>query len=193
VLYKHNYEKTGMVFHEGSREALLALEGTNTYVVTNSYTEPVRNKLAKLGENPDGSNCLHWLASRVHGQAKKYVLSDCFESVPEAISLPGLTRPVFLRREKYYDVLKQLMDEVGCDWKDLVVVGDIFELDLALPYTMGARVGLLANEFTPKYERDFLREADTGAVLESVSQIPEFAFGKCASSIEEPQAKVAKR
>ena len=44
----------------------------------------------------------------------------------------GLPRPVLLRRAKYHALLEQLLAENDASWSDLVVVGDIFELDLAL-------------------------------------------------------------
>merc|ERR1740121_2091988 len=106
VLYKYNYMKTLTVFHKGARAALEALEGTNTHVVTNSYTEPVQNKLSILGSNPDDSCSLSWMHDRVHGLAKKYVLTETFDAVPESMHVPGLHRPVYLRRERYYTLLK---------------------------------------------------------------------------------------
>ena len=42
---------------------------------------------------------------------------------------------------------------------------------------MGARVGLLANPFTPDYEKAFLEGHPRGVVLHRVDQIPAFAFG----------------
>ena len=114
---------------------------------------------------------------RVHGTAKKYYLDDDFTEVPESITLDGLPRPVLLRRKKYHTVLEQLLRREEMEWSELVVVGDIFELDLSLPLAMGARVGLLANSFTPNYEKAYLASHPRGAVLTRVDQIPQFAFG----------------
>ena len=178
ILYKYNYPKTNNCFRPGARAVLESLKDTATYVVTNSHTEPVRNKLRSLGETPEGECTLDWLVERVHGSAKKYVLDDNFDAVPESMDLPGLPRPVLLRREKYHAVLNQLLVNHGLEWTDLVVVGDIFELDLSLPIAMGAKVGLLKNEFTPDYEQAFLEEHPLGGVLTAVEQIPEFAFAQ---------------
>jgi hypothetical protein len=115
--------------------------------------------------------------NRVHGTAKKYYLDDDFDLVPESMELKGLPRPVLLRRQKYYAVLELLLRDESMDWSQLVVVGDIFELDLSLPLALGARVGLLSNPFTPTYEKDFLEGHPRGAVLSRVDQIPAFAFG----------------
>ena len=177
ILYKYNYGKTVNCFRDGARSVLESMEGTATYVVTNSHTIPVKNKLSSLGMEEDGRCTLQWLVDRVHGSAKKYYLDDSFTLVDESMNLSGLNRPVLLRRQKYYEVLSSLLEGEGLEWSDLVVVGDIFELDLCLPLAMGARVGLLANEFTPDYEQGFLREHPRGAVLTGVEQIPEFAFG----------------
>ena len=177
ILYKYNYPKTLNRFRPGAREVLESLEGTATYVVTNSHTDPVRGKLRDLGDRGDGTCSLDWLVARVHGSAKKYQLDDTFTAVPESLTLPGLPRPVLLRRGKYHAKLTELLADEGCDWEDLVVVGDIFELDLSLPLAMGATVGLLANPYTPDYEQVYLTEHPRGAVLTDVSQIPEFGFG----------------
>ena len=163
-------------FRPGARVVLESLKDTATYVVTNSHTDPVRNKLRSLGETPEGTCTLDWLVERVHGSAKKYVLDDAFDAVPEAMTLPGLPRPVLLRREKYHSVLAELLRNHDLDWSDLVVVGDIFELDLSLPLAMGAKVGLLKNDFTPDYEQRFLESHPRGGVLTAVDQIPGFAF-----------------
>jgi hypothetical protein len=177
ILYKYNYGKTLNCFRDGARQALEALKGTATYVVTNSHTIPVKEKLRSLGLEADGSCSLDWLVDRVHGSAKKYYLDDTFEEVPEAMTLEGLPRPVLLRRKKYHTVLAQLLADEGLGWSDLVVVGDIFELDLSLPLAMGARVGLLANPFTPDYEKNFLASHPRGAVLHRVQEIEAFAYG----------------
>jgi hypothetical protein len=176
ILYKYNYPKTANCFREGAREILEGFEGTATYVVTNSHTDPVRKKLTTLGVEEDGSCSLQWLVDRVHGSAKKYVLEDDFSEVEPAMELPGLPRPVWLRRANYHRVLSQILQDEGATFEDLVVVGDIFELDLSLPFAMGAKVGLLANHFTPEYEKNFLASHPRGAVLSSVHEIPEFAF-----------------
>ena len=177
ILYKYNYPKTANCFRDGSRAVLESFEGSATYVVTNSHTDPVRQKLTSLGAQDDGTCSLQWLVDRVHGSAKKYVIDEGFTQVDESMALPGLPRPVWLRRANYHRVLSQILADEGAGFEDLVVVGDIFELDLCLPFAMGARVGLLANDFTPEYEKRFLQSPPRGAVLHSVAEIASFAFG----------------
>jgi hypothetical protein len=172
ILYKYNYTKTRIVFRTGARQVLEALAGTETYVVTNSHTVPVQNKIKHLGTNADGTNSLGWLVDRVTGRAQKYVIDDSFTDIAEAMTLPGLDRPVFLRRRLYHDVLWDLLSGAGLGWQDLVVCGDIFELDLALPMAMGATVALMANDYTPLHEINYLNEHPRGQVLHSLEAVP---------------------
>ena len=165
VLYKYNYPKTRIVFREGAFDFLQAVRSFGGYVVTNSATDHVRTKIRALGGGDAvltstvavHNGPLEWLAGRVHGDAKKYVVRNDWDTdIPEGMGIPGLDRPVLLPRPHYYDVLRGILD-IGRDrWEDLVVFGDIFELDLALPLHMGARVILHANEHTPPYELAFL-------------------------------------
>lgn len=174
ILYKYNYTKTRIAFRPNARAALSSLAGSETYVVTNSHTEAVAHKIRVLGENADGTNELSWLVDRVHGRAKKYVLDDAFDAVPESLTLPGLSRPVLLRRAHYFQVLDGLRRKAGASWEEVAVVGDIFELDLALPLSLGARVGLVVNAFTPPWERAFVEAHPRARLVTDLAQVPEF-------------------
>ncbi len=172
ILYKYNYQKTLDVPRAGSLEVLCALQSAPVYVVTNSHTDAVRRKLSVLGAAPDGSNRLGWLLDRVYGRAKKYVTDADFTAVPETLSMPGLDRPVLLRRRHYHDVLDQLRCQAGASWSEVLVVGDIFELDLALPFHLGARVALMCNAFTPTWERAYLTDHPRATLIDTVASIP---------------------
>lgn len=172
VLYKHNYGRTAIAFRPGAGEVLRRLRGTQTYIVTNSHTDAVQHKLRVLGG--DGGD-LDWLVARVRGRAQKYVIDASWNAVAPSMQLPGLARPVLLRRRRYHDALEALRQRAGVGWRDVVVVGDIFELDLALPLALGARVGLLCNAFTPAWERNFLAKHPRGGLLGDVAEIPRFA------------------
>lgn len=168
ILYKYNYQKTLDAPREGALEVLLALKDAPVYVVTNSHTDAVSRKVEAIGH----PGKLDWLLPRIHGRAKKYVLDDDFDALAESMQLPGLDRPVLLRRRHYHDVLDGLRRDVGCEWSEILVVGDIFELDLAVPLALGARVGLMCNAFTPVWESAYLADHPRGALLSSVSEIP---------------------
>ncbi|WP_428265821.1 HAD family hydrolase [Haliangium sp.] len=169
LLYKYNYQKTDTAFRPGAYELLASLAGTAVYVVTNSHTGPVQDKIRALART-DGE--FDWLRGRVHGRAQKYVIDDGFTEVDAELAIPGLGRPVLLRRRRYHDAIARLLESEGRSWSELLVVGDIFELDLALPLHQWARVALMANDFTPGYELDFLAAHPRGHVIRSLAEIP---------------------
>ena len=174
ILYKYNYPKTKTAFRDGARELLLSMPKDETYVVTNSHTIPVQEKIRQLSGHGEDPDALMWLVPRVFGRAKKYILDPTFEGVPETLTVPGLKRPILPRRRLYFDVLEKLRAEVGADWSEVRVVGDIFELDLVLPMALGASVALVVNEHTPQYEQDYLSAHARGAVLHSLAEVGEW-------------------
>jgi hypothetical protein len=177
VLYKYNYAKTlgHPVFRAGAAEALSALAGTQAWIVTNSDTHAVAGKVAALDREAPG---IAWLTSRVRGHARKFDVDDSWDGAPESMTLPGLSRPVLLRRRNYHAILREILDAAGAEFADLVVIGDIFELDLAMPLALGARVGLVASGHTPGYERAFVADHPRGRVIEDLRDVPGYAFGR---------------
>jgi hypothetical protein len=175
VLYKYNYAKTlgHPVFRAGAGEVLRGLGGRDTWIVTNSDTHAVAGKVAALDRVTPG---VAWLTSRVRGHARKFDVDDAWTGAERELALPGLTRPVLLRRRMYHDILKTILDAAGATFADLVVIGDIFELDLAMPLALGARVGLVASPRTPSYERAFVELHPRGRMIEDLAEIPGFAF-----------------
>lgn len=176
VLYKYNYAKTlgHPVFRPGAGDVLKALGGTEAFIVTNSDTHAVAGKVAQLDRETPG---VAWLTSRVRGHARKFDVDDAWTGAEAELAVPGLERPVLLRRRMYHDILKALLDAAGATFADLVVVGDIFELDLAMPLSLGARVGLVASERTPAYEAAFVEAHPRARLITDLAQIPAFAFG----------------
>jgi len=166
-LYADNYARTleRPAFRPDAAEVFEALRGREVYVVTNSGTHHVQAKVRALGQD--------WLVPRVHGNARKFVVDDAFDAVPAELRLPGLGRPVLLRRRPYHDVLDGLRRAAGVAWSEVVVVGDIFELDLALPQALGARVVLVGGPHTPPWERAWMADAVVASlrdVLPSLSR-----------------------
>ena len=175
ILYKYNYTKTKDVPREGAAEVLRGLADEAVYIVTNSHTDAVQQKVRAMGG-------LEWLVDRVYGRAKKYVIDDTFDAVPQSLELPGLDRPVLLRRRLYFEVIDQRRQQAGVEWSEVLVVGDIFELDLALPLACGAHVALMANDFTPIWETEWLTAHPRGSVISSVDQIPKLLAGVTGKS-----------
>jgi hypothetical protein len=176
VLYRYNYAKTlgHPVFRSGAGAVLGALAGSHAWIVTNSDTHAVAGKIAALDREAPG---VAWLTSRVRGHARKFDVDDAWDGAPAELVVPGLERPVLLRRRNYHDILREVLASAGATFADLVVIGDIFELDLALPLSLGARVGLVASAHTPPYERAFVEAHPRGRVIEALAEIPAFAFG----------------
>lgn len=171
LLYKYNYQKTLDIFRPYAQECLQTLIDQSTFIVTNSHTDAVQNKISLLEQNrTDGVSLTPYL-SRVHGRAKKYIIDPEMVNVKPHLSLPGLNRPVLLRRHEYYKVLNQLRIQVGAEWEDLWVFGDIFELDLSLPLSLGARVGLVQNPFTPSWEIEYLTHHSRGYLIRDLREI----------------------
>ena len=182
ILYKYNYQKTIESFRPGCTECLQTLSQESMYIVTNSHTDAVQNKLRSLeqqrvahqAKNTTSNQAdisLTPLIDRVYGRAQKYMVDHDFTQLPVSINLPGLERPVLLRRKHYFKVLDQLRQQVQVDWNDVWVFGDIFELDLSVPLTLGARVGLMVNDFTPNWEKEYLQQHPRGYLLHHLSDV----------------------
>ena len=174
LLFYYNYPKTDIVFKQDAAKILQAIKPYNVYIVTNAKTEPIMKKIDALIAENFGKADLLWLKDRLIGLAKKYVIDDDFPEVPETLSIPNLRRKIYLRRYEYFKVLNMLRERHQVNWEDMYVVGDIFELDLCLPDALGAKVGLVANEYTPAYEKDFVARQKNGRVFTGLLQILDF-------------------
>jgi phosphoglycolate phosphatase-like HAD superfamily hydrolase len=159
-LFRAAYAKAATVFRTDARrviETFLA-EPAPVFVVTNSRTDDVLRKIATLGARGGES-------IPVLGDAKKWMLAapehaDArFDALPEALSVEGLARPILLKRGHYFDVLRALWERTGTRPERTLVCGDIYELDLALPAALGARVHMVGRPSTPDYERQAVESA----------------------------------
>ncbi len=163
-LYKENYEKSATVFRPEAREIVeaLLLSDVHVFVVTNSYTESVEKKLARLA--PRGLERL-----RVFGDAKKYVIAEPetqderFEALPESLCIDALDRPVLLQRGKYFDVLASIWKNTKTTPEETIICGDIYELDLAMPSQLGVASHLVTRGKTPEYEKRAVDDLPAGA------------------------------
>jgi len=172
ALFKSNYPKARSVFRPDAREVVetLLATGKPVHVVTNSHTDAVQRKLDELA--PRGRERL-----MVHGAAKKYVITEPaepdprFEGLPETQQLEGLDRPVLLRRGLYFDVLKSVWAQHRLEPERLLVCGDIYELDLALPAALGMAIQLVCRAGTPGYERRAVAELPAGGVSEHLRSV----------------------
>jgi hypothetical protein len=76
-----------------------------------------------------------------------------FDALPEELYVEGLSRPILLRRGRYFDALRRIWDETGARPSGTLVCGDIYELDLAVPALLGAQIHMVGRPSTPDYER----------------------------------------
>ena len=83
---------------------------------------------------------------------------------------PGLPRPIYLRRGKYYESLREIWRATGATPAETLVCGDIFELDLALPAALGAQVVLIERNNTLPYERAATERAG-GRVIRTLTAL----------------------
>lgn len=183
LLFYPNYQLTidHPVFRPETRALIAALAPyqDRVYVVTNSGTTHVQHKIDALaGDDPQ----IGWLRAHVRGNAQKFEVDGAWhEAGADTLTIPGLPRPVLLQRRYYHERLAAIVQAHGATFADLIVVGDIFELDLALPLALGARVGLRRNPLTPAYELDFLQSRrEKARVFDDLSALPAWAFGESA-------------
>lgn len=185
MIYHQCYPELPAHYRDGARVFLEeCAEMAPTYVVSSSDRDRVAAKLF-LGitrlpmafSDPAKYSGAFW-RDRVIGNARKHVIDPDFDLVAETLEVPGLNRPVLLRRRHYNEILLDLMGRHDVDhWSDVTVIGDIFEFDLALPFVLGARVGLVVTEFTPEYELDFMgaQNPNRARLLHSVADMINFA------------------
>lgn len=175
ALYSRNYSKAVPANRPEAARVLAGVlaAGLPTYVVTNATTTAVRKKIDEL-EIPGTERV------EVIGDAKKFQYFDppdadaTFKALPVSVPIPGLTREAFVRRGHYYDALQRIVTKNGVTFEELLVCGDIFELDLLLPMVLGARVHLVCRPSTPQYEIDFINGQKRGSAshtLESLLEI----------------------
>ncbi|MEM7813929.1 MAG: HAD hydrolase-like protein [Candidatus Aenigmatarchaeota archaeon] len=132
------------------------------YVVTNSATDSVKAKLSSIGAAEKVTD--------VVGSARKYAIDDGWERVPEHQPVDGSRRRIYLRRKSYFDVLSAIAEREGVKFSDMLAVGDVYDLDLALPRAVGADVCLVASDKTPKYAIDAVKKSG-GYIAKSLSDV----------------------
>lgn len=173
ALFRKSYAKADIVFRPDAREVIETLLGLDlpVFVVSNSETVHVRAKLEYM--NPTGLERLE-----VRGGARKFELTtpqtdegERFAAIPETLSVPGLDRPIYLRRGKYFEVLSDIWEATRTTPEQTFVCGDIFELDLALPSQLGAQTHLVTRSTTPAWERNAARSVPHGGASDAFSGV----------------------
>jgi phosphoglycolate phosphatase-like HAD superfamily hydrolase len=162
-VHRAAYQRVPPPFRPEARGVLeeLCAGGYHVRVVTNSHTQAVAGMLDSLA-----------FAGRrqvaVHGDAGKFSVCGSatadarFESLPEAVEWPEVGRAIHLRRGRYFDLLRATWDETGTDPASTLVVGDVFELDLAMPAALGTHVHLVTRASTMLHEQRLARKLARG-------------------------------
>jgi phosphoglycolate phosphatase-like HAD superfamily hydrolase len=164
-IFQHNYSKSGIVFKKGAKEILeVLIQKIPVFIVTNSNSDAVANKIEQL--NPQGKEQI-----KLFGDAQKYSIDSGFDVVPEAITINGLKRAIYLRRKKYFDVLNQIWNTTFAKPQQTLVIGDIFELDLALPAILNCNIFLVTNSNTPSCEKEAVSHLFKGYVSKDIKDI----------------------
>lgn len=149
--YQSAYKHSAIAFRPQAGAALQALldRGIAVAVVTNSSTGHVQHKIAQLGLTKPvdvfGNAMKFWVSSAPLGVA-------AFDALPDREPAAGLPRPLWLKRDRYFQRIADLWQTYGADAESTTVCGDIYELDLALPAALGARVALMRRANTYDYE-----------------------------------------
>jgi len=167
LYFKLKFRSVWTVFKSDTEATLQTLEQKNpgrNYFVSNSGTAVIQRKLRAF-KGMDG------LIDRIHGGARKYFVDDDYNTIPETMTIDGLSRPVYLRRRYYHEVIEDLLHQHGLQWRDVLVVGDIAEMDLFMPWSAGATVALMDHPRVPEYERQFFLSHPRAYLLASPSEI----------------------
>ena len=149
--FKDAYAQTPTKFREGITEFVERVSQVyEPVVVTNSSTHHVRSVLDKNGLN----------GLPVSGDAMKFLVDREWKGAPTSVNLPGFPRPVMLGRRNYAEALERL----GAT-QETTVMGDIYEMDLALPDHLGMRIIQIAGAESPRHEIEYVRAHSRGAVV----------------------------
>jgi len=162
AFFQNSYGKLGISFKEDADRFLIGLkENIACCVMTNSKTDGVVKKIEKLPS--DHSDIV------VYGDAKKYFVTPEWEGVvPNSIEKDGFGRPLFVRRQQYWNALHSVMQKYHLHPENVAVVGDIYELDLLLPEMVGMHTILTPREKTPTFEINAVLQSRKGYVAQSL-------------------------
>ncbi|MCB9592792.1 MAG: HAD family hydrolase [Sandaracinaceae bacterium] len=132
--------------------------GARVTFISNSSTKKVVRRLAALfeGSIPDfigvqSGASKYKIAEPVVGAAElSEPLLSRFLKLPAAVDGDGLARPLYLRRAYYASAIDSALAGDGDALERTLFCGDIWEMDLAMPFHLGACVHLI--ERAPPYD-----------------------------------------
>ncbi len=134
-------------------------------IITNSPEKAVLRKFLDPDTTPSH---LRWLADHITGNAQKFEVIGTIDEVPTELAVPGFERPIFLHRTHYFEALNGFRARIGAQFADMAMVGDIFELDLALPLALGMYGVLIQTPLTTQFEGAWVANHPRGRFVESL-------------------------
>ena len=189
-LFQGSYPKMETHFHPDAVQFINAIRKytkNECAIITNSRTDKVQGKLAKLRGLPT--------LPRVVGNAHKMKKDSRWtmywaameegdtgvgKEIPSQIRIPGLERPIFLQRRLYFESMVAagiippdgfLQVGTGTNAIDhfreatmvaphkTVVIGDVWELDHSMPgQVLGMKTAYKKRPDSPRHEVDFVKE-----------------------------------
>ena len=159
-VYQAAFRATPVTFRRGTAEFFLGLKdlGMPATIVSNSGTEHIREQLDHLGEQSGSIDTFRFVG--VEGQARKYVLGPYPPNGQNEmrVTIPGMSYPMETDRPQYEQVLQTFLDKHGLRWDELLVIGDIPQMDLGMPHRKGATVLIVATARTPRVEISFWQD-----------------------------------
>ncbi len=181
-IHRASYERARPPFRDLAKPVLekAILDNKCVVVVTNSDHQAVSKRINDLGLKQRDKIL-------VRGGAQKFVIAppsrpcDSFGNMPEVMRVDGLNRPILLKRGRYYDVLRDIWDHTGIAPSATLVSGDIFELDLAMPSSLGSHIHLVTRPSTLEHERRAALAAPRGGASPDLANVFDRIAGAASS------------
>jgi FMN phosphatase YigB (HAD superfamily) len=150
----------------------LVEHGCAVAFVSNSDRKKVAERVGELRLAPAVAEKV-----QVHGNAAKFSIQELwwdrqppplaarFQALP-ATAPSSLDRPLYLRRGAYFHALATVWERNGTAPEETLVVGDVWEMDLAMPAALGCQ-GMLVRrpEPYPPYAYELEAAERAGAVV----------------------------
>lgn len=141
-------------------------EGMPTYLVCSANPESMIEQLRLLDEAGE------FMGAFVRGNAWKFTVTGAPAWLPQNIYFEGLRRKIHTRKGYYAGVLISIMlTHSGVNWSNMLVVGSIAELDLAMPVEMGAYGLLIRGPNTPAHELAWAQRHPRVQVIETLDEV----------------------
>ncbi len=172
------------IFREGAKELVQkwrAHPDVGLHIVTGSDTKPVEGKMQiLLGHEVEpgfvvGNAGKHLLTMRsdTWSAEEQAAFEPMWEQTRVSFPFPGAGYDAYPQRGFYYRVLMDLQSRYNAD-RRAHVAGDSLHCDGLLPMELEMTYIHLATEYTPEWEKDFVRESGCGLVAPNLAGVDWF-------------------